>query len=102
VLGVMVANHGPAVDARAKDGRIDVTGRIEVTASLAGARRLALLHNGRELSMVDGASGTLAAPAAAVGAGPIRLQVAATVREGTGAAAERVVTSAPLLLRVGP
>jgi hypothetical protein len=106
VVGVTVANHGgaAAVDVRpaARDGRIDLTGRIEVSASLPGARRLALVHNGRELAVVDGESGVLAAPAAAVGAGPVSVRVVATVRDGGDGAANHTLASSPIALRVGP
>ncbi|MEQ8847380.1 TIGR03790 family protein [Botrimarina sp.] len=60
---------------------------LEVSASAAGATRIAIRQNAREVGSIDGASGSASLSTDELGAGPVRLQA---VAEPSGAASRPV------------
>jgi hypothetical protein len=57
-------------------------GALRLTASAPGARRIAFLQNGREMGVVEGASGTVELSVSRLGAGPVELQPMASLADG--------------------
>lgn len=86
VVPVRIANQGLEVKVTLAEQK--------VKASLAGAKRLVLLHQGRELAQVEGSAGTFELDRARLGEGPAPIQVAGEV-EG------RMVMSKELMLHTG-
>ena len=54
-----------------------------LTLSLKGAERLAVLHSGREVGVVEGESGEVEVTAEVLGAGRVKLQPVAYLRDGS-------------------
>jgi hypothetical protein len=69
---------------------------LRLTASAPGARQIAFLQNGREMGVVEGASGTVEVPVSRLGAGPVELQLVASLSDG------RELRGTPHRMIVGP
>jgi uncharacterized protein (TIGR03790 family) len=97
VLPITVDNEGRSLKYKvAPEGEITVGERITIEAECEGAKEIVVLHHGRPLGKIDGASGSLTLDVADLGTGPVSL---ALVALGEEPAKDRV-TGAPLLLNV--
>jgi uncharacterized protein (TIGR03790 family) len=94
VLPVTVNNHGRQVTVTPpkKDD-----GSAPIEASMKGAKRLALLQNGREIASGTGESASFHVTADKVGTGPVTVQVIA-IADGQGG--DERVASAPIRLNL--
>lgn len=101
VLGDTIESKGETVvpvkfTNRGLEVKVELTGRT-VKASLAGAKRLVVVHHGREVGQVEGAAGTFELDPARLGEGPAAVRVAGEVegrvvmsREWTVPTVERI------------
>jgi hypothetical protein len=94
VLPVTVDNHGRRVNVTPPK-TADGTSPIE--ASLKGAKRLLLLHNGREIASSDGESASFRVTPDKVGQGPVTLYVVAVTDDEGG---EQRLASGPVQLNL--
>jgi hypothetical protein len=95
VVPVTVDNRGRAVSVTPPAG-LKIDAPTGLAASMKGARRLLLTHNGRTIATHDGDAGTLKVDPAIVGSGPVTLFVVGVDGPDGG---ERWTVSAPV--RVG-
>jgi hypothetical protein len=99
IVPVTVENGGPRlVVTPLRSTKVDLTGAVVIEAAIKGAKRLLLMHNGREVATAAGETASLRVEAAIFGAGPVRVQVVGVIGEG---AEERRVGSEPLRLEIG-
>lgn len=93
---IVVDRHGLSMEASAAAKGVTLDESITVRVRMPRAKRIALLHNRREVASVAGPEGSLRVAATALGLGPVRLQAVALLgdaeersppQKGTGTAA---------------
>lgn len=74
---IVVDRHGLSMEASATAKGVTLDESITVRVRMPRAKRIALLHNRREVASVAGPEGSLRVAATALGLGPVRLQAVA-------------------------
>lgn len=83
-LPIVVDRRGLSLEVNIPSSRIRLDETVSVHARMAGAKRLALSSNGRELASISGPEGNLAVPAARLGLGKTRIEVNAVLNHVGG------------------
>jgi len=83
---IVVDQHGLSMEASASAKSVALDESITVRVRMPRAKRIALLHNRREVASIVGSEGSLRVAATALGLGPVRLQPVAFLSDGPGVA----------------